>query len=85
MECLLSRTHIIAATFWNNIILVGEGDRVYAYCLETMNQVGFQTVFSTSNVHGIRVEGKSVATCAIFGSRFLTIMNAELSTASSVV
>lgn len=85
MECLLSRTHIIAATFWGNTILVGEGDRVYAYCLETLNQVGFQTAFTTSNVHGIRVVGKSLATCAVFGSRFLTIMTAEVSPLSSVV
>lgn len=85
MECLLSRTHIIAATFWGNFILVGEGDRVYAYCLETLNQVGFQTAFTTSNVHGIRIVGKSVATCAVFGSRFLTVMTAEVSPSSSVV
>ncbi|XP_065297450.1 tRNA (34-2'-O)-methyltransferase regulator WDR6 isoform X3 [Dermacentor albipictus] len=52
MECLLSRTHIIAATFWGNTILV---------------------------------VGKSLATCAVFGSRFLTVMTAEVSSSSSVV
>lgn len=85
MECLLSRTHIIAATFWGNTILVGEGDRVYAYCLETLNQVGFHTAFTTTNVHGIRVVGKPTGTCAVFGSRFLTIMTTEVTTASVVV
>ncbi|XP_075740626.1 tRNA (34-2'-O)-methyltransferase regulator WDR6 isoform X5 [Rhipicephalus microplus] len=85
MECLLSRTHVIAATFWGNVLLVGEGDRVYAYCLETLNQVGCQTAFTTSNVHGIRIVGKSVPTCAVFGSRFLTVMTAEVSPSSSVM
>ncbi|XP_077538883.1 tRNA (34-2'-O)-methyltransferase regulator WDR6-like [Haemaphysalis longicornis] len=84
MECLLSRTHIIAATFWGNTILVGEGDRVYAYCLETLSQVGFQTAFTTTNVHGIRVVGKPTGTCAVFGSRFLTVMTAEVAPTSVV-
>lgn len=79
MECLFTRTHVICATFWDQTILIGEGNTLSAFSSATFSKIGFHVAFASCNVHGIRTvcESQSSCVCAVFGSRFLTIVKLE--------
>ncbi|XP_029833647.2 WD repeat-containing protein 6 isoform X1 [Ixodes scapularis] len=79
MECLFTRTHVICATFWDQTILIGEGNTLSAFSSATFSKIGFHVAFPSCNVHGIRTvcESQSSCVCAVFGSRFLTIVKLE--------
>ncbi|CAN7992942.1 unnamed protein product, partial [Ixodes hexagonus] len=64
----------------------GEGNKLSAFSSETLQKIGSRVAFTSCNVHGIRTvcESESRCVCAIFGARFLTIMELELSSTPSV-
>lgn len=76
MESVLHRTHITAATFWGSYVLLGEGNGVSAYSLQTLDDVGQHTVFPNCNVHGIvpAQENPVKCLCAVHGSKYITVL-----------
>uniref|UniRef100_A0A2R5LAT4 tRNA (34-2'-O)-methyltransferase regulator WDR6 n=1 Tax=Ornithodoros turicata TaxID=34597 RepID=A0A2R5LAT4_9ACAR len=81
MHSLLRKTHITAASFCGSYVLLGEGNELSAYSIESLDEVGRYTTFPSCRVHGIRPAelNHSKAQCAIFGSKYITIVQIEVS------